>query len=223
MAGNNYKHADLWNGQSTIIHSGVHGGPVVIFNGTQQGEGDILVLSPFSRFMASSLSQSNRTLEYGVMGSIVSIPANYNLPMIVFYSLNGINDGVKEWGQTMQKAYNRTNKYRLNDLSINYLGYYTDNGAYYYYHTGNRQNYEQTIIDIVENISLPFHYLQIDSWWYYKGVGDGVSNWTARPDVFPDGLQGLHRRLNNLPIVAHNRHWAYDNVYRQNYSFVLDE
>ncbi|CAF4445138.1 unnamed protein product, partial [Rotaria magnacalcarata] len=40
-----------------------------------------------------------------------------------------------QWGSLMQKVFNRTNKYRLNDLTINYLGYYTDNGAYYYYNT----------------------------------------------------------------------------------------
>jgi hypothetical protein len=110
-------------------------GPVVLFNFTERGQGDILVLSPFSRFMATSLSQTNSTLEYGVMGSMISISANYNHSMIVFYSPRGINEGVREWGQTMQKAYNRTNEHRLNDITLNYLGYYTDGGAYYYYNT----------------------------------------------------------------------------------------
>jgi hypothetical protein len=54
-------------------------------------------------------------------------------------------------------------------------------------------------------------------------MGGGVSNWTARPDIFPDGSQALHRRLENIPLAAHNRYWAYDNVYKQNYSFLLDE
>jgi hypothetical protein len=79
------------------------------------------------------------------------------------------------------------------------------------------------MLDALHKISLPFHYLQIDSWWYYKGIGGGVSNWTARPDVFPDGLVALDRKLENIPIVAHNRYWSYDTVYKQNYSFVLDE
>jgi hypothetical protein len=143
--------------------------------------------------------------------------------MIVFYSSKGINEGVREWGQAMQKAHNRTNEHRLNDLSINYLGYYTDNGAYYYYHTEDGVNYEQTMLDSIRKIPLPFHYLQIDSWWYYKGIGEGVTQWTARPDVFPDDLPALDRKLENIPIVAHNRYWAYDTVYKKNYSFVLDE
>ncbi len=68
-------------------------------------------------FFRNTLSSVEGTLEYGVMGSILSIPANYNHSMIVFYSSRGINEGVREWGQTMQRAYNRTNEHRLNDLT----------------------------------------------------------------------------------------------------------
>ncbi|CAF4953399.1 unnamed protein product [Rotaria sp. Silwood1] len=136
--------------------------------------------------MATSLSQTINVLEYGVMGSILSIPANYNHSMIVFYSSKGINKGIREWGQMMQRAYNRTNQHRLNDLTINYLGYYTDNGAYYYYNTEKGINYEETIINVYHQIPLPFHYIQLDSWWYYKGIRDGVTEWTGRPDIFPD-------------------------------------
>ena len=223
MSGDTFKHAGRWNSLSKVIWSGMESGPVVLFNLTQRGEGDLLVLSPFSHFMATSLSQTNNVLEYGVMGSMLSIPPNYNHSMIVFYSSKGINEGVREWGQVMQRAYTRTNQHRLNDLTINYLGYYTDNGGYYYYNTEKGLNYEQTMVNVDHQIPLPFHYIQLDSWWYYKGIKGGVSQWTARPDVFPDGLQVLYSRLNNIPMAAHNRYWAYDTVYKTNYSFVLDE
>lgn len=224
MAGDDGKHAGGWNQSHQVIKSGMQGGPVVLFNLTQQGEGDMLVLSPFSRFMSTSFSQSNgNILDFGVMGSIISIPANYTHSMIVCYSPRGINDGVREWGDVMQREYNRTNQYRVNDLTINYLGYYTDNGGYYYYNTEKGINYEETIINIRNQVALPFHYMQLDSWWYYKGMDDGVSEWVARPDIFPDGLEAVHRRLGNIPLAAHNRYWAFDTVYRRNYSFALDE
>ncbi|CAM2722812.1 unnamed protein product [Rotaria socialis] len=224
MSGDDNKHAGWWNLSSKVIQSGMQSGPIVLFNFSQQGEGDILVLSPFSRFMATSLSQTSKnTLEYGVMGSMLSIPANYNHSMFALYSSGGINEGIREWGQIMQREYTRTNQHRLNDPTINYLGYYTDNGGYYYYNTEKGINYEETMVNVRHQIPLPFHYIQLDSWWYYKGIGDGVSQWTARPDIFPDGLQTLHRRLENIPLAAHNRYWAFDTVYKQNYSFVLDE
>jgi hypothetical protein len=226
MVGEADKHAGLWNSSSDVIISAMQGGPVVLFDLAHRGEGDILVLSPLSHFMATSVSQRKRAsesvLEYGVMGSMSTIPANYMQSFIVFYSSRGINDGIREWGETMQRAFNRTNQYRLNDLTINYLGYYTDNGGYYYYNTEQGMNYEETIVNAGNQIKLPFHYVQLDSWWYYKGIKDGVSQWRARPDIFPDGLQAVHRRLNNLPLAAHNRYWAYDNVYKQKYAFALD-
>jgi hypothetical protein len=176
--------------------------------------------------MATSLAQRNKSsekiLEYGVMGSMSNIPANYIQSFIVFYSPRGINDGIQEWGETMQRAFNRTKAHRLNDLTINYLGYYTDNGGYYYYNTEQGMNYEQTIVNAAQQIKLPFHYIQLDSWWYYKGIKDGVSQWRARPDIFPEGLATLHRRLENIPLAAHNRYWAYDNIYKQRYAFALD-
>ena len=72
-------------------------------------------------------------------------------------------------------------------------------------------------------INLPFHYIQLDSWWYYKGINAGVSQWKSRPDIFPDGLPSLYRQLDNIPIAAHNRYWAIDNVYSDKYAFVFDE
>jgi hypothetical protein len=167
------------------------------------GEDDILVLSPYSHFMATSLIQrknsSDSVLEYGVMGSMSSIPANYNHSMIIFYSSHGINEGIREWGETMQRAFNRTNQNRLTDLTINYLGYY-------YYHTEQGMNYEETMINICHQIPLPLHYIQLDSWWYYKGIEQGVKQWTAVPNVFPDGPVEVHRRLENIPLAAHNRY-----------------
>lgn len=223
MTGDGDKHAGVWNSSKSVVRSGIESGPLTLFNIDQRGEGDILVISPLSKFMATSLTQVNGTLAYGVMGSMTAVPNNYNHSLIVFYSSKGINEGVREWGQTMQKAFNRTDQFRRSDLSNNYLGYYTDNGAYYYYHTEDGKDYEQTMLDSIQNISLPFRYLQIDSWWYYKGIGDGVAQWTPMPNVFPDGLPALDHKLNNIPIVAHNRYWAFDTVYKKNYSFVLSE
>jgi hypothetical protein len=226
MGGEDDKHTGIWNSSSDVIRSGMQDGPVFLFNLTQGGEGDMLVLSPLSHFMATSLSQRNNSsdpvLEYGVMGSMATIPANYMHSFIVFYSSHGINQGIRDWGKTMQRAFNRTNVHRLNDLTVNYLGYYTNNGGYYYYNTEPGLNYEQTIIDVAHDLKFPFHYIELDSWWYYKGLGTGVLQWTAVPVVFPDGLMGLHRRLENIPFAAHNRWWAYDTVYKQKYAFALN-
>ena len=102
MTGEGDKHAGNWDSSSQVIRSGMQGGPVVLFNLARRGEGDVLILSPFSHFMPTSLIQrneaSNSVLEYGVIGSMSIIPANYTQSMIVYYSSDGVNEGIREWG-----------------------------------------------------------------------------------------------------------------------------
>ena len=55
-------------------------------------------------------------------------------------------------------------------MVTNSLGYWCDNGAFYYYNTLPGINYEDTIIAITRNLSsrLPIQYINYDSWWYIK-------------------------------------------------------
>ncbi|CAF2054431.1 unnamed protein product [Rotaria magnacalcarata] len=182
MMGELEKHAGLWNNQSKFLKIGMSGGPLIIFDSTEYGQNDSIIISPLSEFMSTSLSVNKHILEYGFIGSIKSIPRNSTNSLIIYYSSDGINHLMEQWGILMQKVFNRTNKYRLNDLTINYL----------------------------------------DSWWYYKGLGYGVKQWIARPDIFPSELEGLNEKLNNFPLVAHNPYWSSDTIYLNKYNFVID-
>ena len=77
---------------------------------------------------------------------------------------------------------------------------------------------------VLTNTNGP-RYVLLDSWWYYQGVGSGVSNWIGRPDIFPHGNDYL-RNATGWPIMGHNRFWAVDNAYAtQNggqYDFVVE-
>lgn len=97
-----------------------------------------------------------------------------------------------------------------------------EQGVYYYCNTESGLHFEETLVATLEKISLPFNYLQIDSWWYHKSIGDGVSEWSAHPDIFPDGLPEVHRRTKYLPMAAHNRYWAADTTHAKKYAFVID-
>jgi len=215
-------HAGIWNSSSEVITNSIEGGPVVLFDLNKKGHGDTVIISPFSQFMATSLNQEDNILQYGVMGSVITIPANYSSSLILFYSPEGINKGIHQWGQMMQRAYNRNDQHRQNDITIKYLGYYTDGGAYYYYNTEPGLDYEDTLLAVHRKINLPFHYIQLDSWWYYKAIGGGVSQWKSRPDIFPDGLPSVYRQLGRIPLAAHNRFWAPDTVYFDKYAFLID-
>lgn len=57
-----------------------------------------------------------------------------------------------------------------------------------------------------------FCVFQIDSWWYFRGYSGGVKNWTAMPNVFPNGIEAVTTKT-GWPIVAHNRYWSNDTDY----------
>jgi hypothetical protein len=95
-------------------------------------------------------------------------------------------------------------------------------------------NYEETLLEMdstFQQLNLPVRYMnvrmqkrelasvgiidhefQIDSWWYFKGDDNGVKNWTAMPDVFPNGLAPIHQAT-GWTFAAHNRYWAPDTDY----------
>ena len=100
--------------------------------------------------------------------------------------------------------------------------------AFYYYKTEANKTSEQTLIDVQKNAEaqgVPYSYVLLDSWWYYKGPGAGVTLWDARPDVFPDGLAGFHAKT-GWPTMLHNRMWSpHTNYSAKNsgtYNFIHD-
>jgi len=131
---------------------------------------------------------------------------------------------VYDWGDVLLHHYGKQRATLDVDIPTQYLGYWTDNGAYYYYITLEGMNYEETMLaiqDHMEQIDLPVQYYQLDSWWYYKGLNNGVKEWDARPDIFPSGMAGLYQEMKR-PFVLHNRYWSPDTVYQEEYPFVVE-
>jgi hypothetical protein len=217
------------------------GGPCVIFDKTMETN---VVFSAFDQFMAASMGkeliQVNNTntlaLETGIMGGVTSVPAGFSYKSIMKLgtdrSLPGTTGAVKEWGDLMMGYYGKKSVYddkatRDKDISLNKLGFSTDNGAFYYGHTEPRKNYQETIMDIkayADQEQIPYQYILLDSWWYWEGPGGGVKNWTARPSVFPDGMKALYEKT-GWKVQGHNRYWCNETDYaKQNggdYDFIL--
>ncbi|PVD22557.1 hypothetical protein C0Q70_18373 [Pomacea canaliculata] len=226
MCGDTEKSFGRFTTKTFIIADGVVGGPIALFDGS----GATLVISPSSNFMAASNSHSRATnsLSYGIMGEVDTVPPGYSLDTILYFGDAGVNRAFQGWGELLRFLYRRTDEFVSNDLTINYLGYWTDNGAYYYYNTEPNKTYQDTMLDVRAyslQSNVPYRYLQYDSWWYYKSIQDGVKTWESRPDVFPDGFEYVHQKT-ALPVSAHNRYWASDTTYARhnggNYNFVVE-
>ena len=122
----------------------------------------------------------------------------------------------------------------LSDYTTQWLGFSTDNGAFYYYYTeklpnGTDATYEKTLLDLhayAEKEQIPYKYVLLDSWWYKHGSGDGVQEWDATKATFPSGL-GDFQKKTGWKFQMHNRMWSADNIYaKQNggkYDFIMEE
>lgn len=216
----------------TEIYNKVDGGfPLAIFDSNME---NTLVVAPQNTLMSGhQTTWKPKGVDVplwgsGFLGTVESIPAGYSMET-TFVAGQNVSDTIDKWGKLMRLRYGKKDDYRLTDFSINYLGYYTDNGACYYYYNGEYKNYEEALIDVKKKAvesGIPYRYLQLDSWWYYKGEGDGVKNWTAMTDIFPRGIRYVSNST-QWPIVAHNRYFSPDTDYaKQNggkYDFIIDK
>lgn len=76
-----------------------------------------------------------------------------------------------KWGRVLLKEGGKEPASK-SGLVTDYLGYWTDNGAYYYYNTLPELNYENTMIEMSNYFkyhNIPVRYINYDSWWYLKG------------------------------------------------------
>jgi hypothetical protein len=110
------------------------------------------------------------------------------------------------------------------------LGYWTDNGARYYYKFDPQLGYAGTLLairDQFKKLGVPLGYMQLDSWWYPKGVNarwnslsgalpDGEYTYRADKELFPNGLAAFQQSL-GLPMVTHARWISTASPYRTQY------
>eukprot|EP00039_Didymoeca_costata_P014439 m.233429 g.233429 ORF g.233429 m.233429 type:complete len:870 (-) comp16027_c0_seq1:181-2790(-) len=232
-----------WNGKGvSISNSGLDGSPLVLFNEA----GRTLTASPYGNYMATGHGQDKDKINMGVMGSVELIPAGYKATEI-FIAGQGMRSSMMAWGNTLLKKGKKTRTAypHPTDMSMNTLGYWTDNGAFYHYNPcminqpqtcpqnleGNK-TYEDVMLAVKKDWlakGLPVQYFMYDSWWYPKvgdppnappvRSGEPMIKWEPVNAVFPDGLSDWL----GLPVFLHARIYADNNTYRSmGYKMICD-
>lgn len=204
------------------------GVPLIVYNASDATL-PMLVFSPLTFPKAQHMDATSQdSVGIGVKDTVESIPANHS-HLAILSSGNGINAGMLGWGDRMLKFHGvkrRTDKYR--DQAHSTIGFWTDNGGYYHYATGQSNGtYEQVLPQVKayhDQLGVPFGHWQFDSWFYPKdgdvgpgGGGGGVTNWTALPSVFPSGMAAIQNAI-GLPMIMHNRQWSEHSDYALHWS-----
>ena len=196
--------------------SGLDSGPTVLFDATGAGA---IVLSAASAFMgaSSAVTGGGQALAFGALGSAREIPATHSHEFVLFFGASP-NAAVMAWGAALLGKFGKAHDGSATDFTNAMLGYNTDHGAFYYYTTGNYKDYNEALSAVYEEsvaLAIPYKFVLLDSWWYFKGTGGGVKNWTAMPSVFEDGQDGVKKLVEQTgwKITAHNRWWSNNTDY----------
>src|SRR5258706_12744774 len=215
-------------GKWSTFHFDLSGpdGPWVSFDDA----GHSFVLSPASDFMVASLNRSSAgELESRISPRIATIPRGLAHRTLLVVA-NGINRAFDSWGQALTDLNGKTRPANDADPTLKSLGYWTDNGAAYYYNFEPSLGYTGTLLAVKDEFAkagVSLGYMQIDSWWYPKGergdwnhyppwLPEGITRYEAHPDIFPNGLGGFQKDL-GLPLITHARWIDAKSPYRQKY------
>ena len=199
-------------------------GPVALYD----DRFETIVFSPLDRFLVSmSAPLPDGGWLCGFEGMVERIPAGTVLRELVVKG-PGLTDTMIYWGDMVRAWHHRQRADAYADVGLSRLGYWTDNGGYYYYKTAPGKNYHETLMAVAEDArrrGIPYGYFQLDSWWYPKAESSngllqafrgGSLLWEPIPELFPQGLPAFQREL-GLPIVAHNRWYNQDSPYCKKY------
>lgn len=200
-----------------------------------------LVISPASHFMvASMIGDGRQQMASGFNPKLRNLPAGFAQQTLMAFG-DGINATWDLWGKTLTGLEGTKRPGNEADTVLKYFGYWTDNGATYYYNYETNKGYAGTLQSLVEHYRqehIPIHYLQLDSWWYYKTLAGpdgkigktknaklpegewnrygGLLEYKAHPFLFPDGLAAFQKSI-GLPLVTHNRWIDPASPYHQKY------
>lgn len=201
--------------------------PWLFFN----GQANSFILSPAANFMvANNVMYSDGSLAGTIGSGISSLPQNFTHQVMLTVG-TGINSTYLSWGQAMTDLRGKVRPANDADVSLNKLGYWTDNGASYYYNYDHSKGYQGTLEAIKSEFTskgFSLGYMQLDSWWYPKGAADtwqgdptsdrgGEYTYTADKTLFPNGLSAFQQQL-GLPLITHARWIDPHSPYRSQYT-----
>ena len=166
------------------------------------------------------------TVAVGLDPGVGALPAGFTQRALLVVG-HGIHHVYQAWGQALTTLHNKPRPPNDANVTLSRLGYWTDNGATYYYRQEPSLGYAETLLAVkaaFDRDHLPLGYMQLDSWWYPKGAGarwddgrGGIYLYAPAPELFGEGLGAFQRRL-GLPLMTHARWIDPASPYRSTYA-----
>jgi hypothetical protein len=160
--------------------------------------------------------------EMGLVASVPAIPAGWSYSVVFCAAFGGPTAVTYKLGAELQRYHNTS---RLPSVTLTDVGYYSDDGAYYYvweaFDIPARPWPAEVGLRLVKEKlweqGVPVAYMQLDDWWYFGkfffGNVKSISDWHASnaSRLFPSGLPAFSDAL-GLPLQLYAPFWADDFV-----------
>ncbi|CAB9515401.1 expressed unknown protein [Seminavis robusta] len=219
-----------WHGSFTQsirgFSEGTQGGPTVFFNASDPSLNTVIVGSPWGGNWKSFSAGNNNGLYWapGTSGRIKELPPLYKQSILLFQRTIGKGGGITgtldQWGQTMQHASRQAGPWKLPDITLQKIGYQTDNGAMYCF--CHDRNCSQTLlqeIDYLKSQGIPMGYLSFQGAGASSGRGKAapwcVDTWGVDgglADQYPMDLKTFQRAL-GLPLQLYAPYFCPNSSY----------
>jgi hypothetical protein len=197
------------------------------------------IVSAASNFMVTKTAWGpGGEITSGIAPSIATLPPGFSHRTLLVVD-SGINRTFDTWGRALTDLQGKMRPANDADVSLNQIGYWTDNGASYYYHSDSTaagfstasssapsNPYQQTLSAVkgtLDAAGIRLGSLQLDSWFYPKGPNldwsdsaDGIYEYIASPTLFGAGLASFQQSL-GIPLITHARWIDASSPYRHLY------
>ncbi|WP_367126039.1 carbohydrate-binding protein [Streptomyces phytohabitans] len=197
-------------------------GPYLAFDGSGGG----YLFSPASHFPTAVTWAAGTSLTGGTSRDIARLPAGFTQRTVLAFG-SDVNEVYDVWGHALTGLSGKRRPAQDASHTLATLGYWTDNGATYYYDFDPDLGYAGTLRAVRERWreqGLPMGNLQLDSWFYPKGpdaswsdIEHGEWRYEADASLFPDGLRAFQESV-GVPLVTHARWIDASSPYRDEYA-----
>lgn len=193
-------------------------------------QGHVLLVSPADHFQVSRMDElDGGAVDSRIIQAVQTLPAGFHHATLIVLG-TGMNRTFEMWGNALLALGGKERPANDANVLLAKFGYWTDRGAFYYYHFDERYGYAGTLLalrDEFQKLGLPLGYMQLDSWWYPKGddarwnsagstLAYGEDTYRADKELFPNGLAAFHQAL-GLPMATHSRWISTASPYRKQY------
>ena len=224
-----------WEGSFTQsvrgFSEGTTGGPTVFYNGSDPFLETVVVGSPWNgNWKAFSAGNNQNWADEspfwspGTSGRISQLPKGYQQSILLFQSENeqgGITGTLSDWGSAMQQSRKPAKgPFKLPDVTLEKIGYQTDNGAMYCFCPD--QNCSHTLLHVVHDLKeqgLSMGYLSFQGSGASSGRGSAapwcVNTWGidgGLSNQYPLDLTSFQKAL-GIPLQLYAPYFCPDSPY----------